>query len=225
MESSPPIPPTADQSSPPAVTEAPSAEEQATSSDENWVSLLDGHDLTKWVPMHMGSKSEWHRPSLDAEEWVAHNGILACNTTEHGWLKSDRQYTDFVLELEFKLPSQGNSGVFLRSPGEGPLSASSTTIQVIKTSAWPDNPARQTGAIQGLVAPNQSVQKPEGEWNSMRIRCDGSVVQVTMNGTKIIDASIDASVRPRSGFIGFSNWHGQANGTEFRNIRIRELTP
>ena len=215
------------QPSSPRAAQPETAEEPTVSSDENWVSLFNGRDLTNWTPMHIIGKWEAHRPSTEADEWVARDGILLCNTSANGWLKSDRQYADFDLELEFKLPPLGNSDVFVRSPGEGRLVKTGMGIQIIEESTWGSllNPVQRTGAIWGLVGPNQSVQKPVGEWNLMRIRCAGAEVQVSLNGTQILDAVIDEGTRPRSGFIGLSNWHGEANGTEFRNIRIRELAP
>lgn len=43
---------------------------------------------------------------------------------------------------------------------------------------------------------------------------------VSQNGTQILDAEINQNIRPRSAFLGLSNWHSEAKGMEFRNLRV-----
>jgi hypothetical protein len=62
------------------------------------------------------------------------------------------------------------------------------------------------------------------QWNTMRIRCKGDQVTITLNGEKVVDADMNAHEelknRPRKGYIGLQN-HG--SGLEFRNVRLRKL--
>ena len=53
-----------------------------------WESLFNGKDLTGWVPMHEVS-------------FVATNGNLRL-VKGMGWLRTEKQYTDFVLEVEWR---------------------------------------------------------------------------------------------------------------------------
>lgn len=73
------------------------------------------------------------------------------------------------------------------------------------------------------------VTKPIGQWNSLHIHCQADRIRTTVNGIQLVDANMRTNVelrdRPRAGYIGITNWRGHANGTAFRNIRIRQLDP
>ncbi|MCD4729743.1 MAG: DUF1080 domain-containing protein, partial [Bacteroidales bacterium] len=56
------------------------------------------------------------------EKWYVENGDLVCESgpeQQYGYLASENKYKDFLLRLEFKQESNGNSGVFFRSSLEG----------------------------------------------------------------------------------------------------------
>jgi len=209
---------------------SPAVSKTATSVNDD-VPLFNGRDLTGWTPMssfvHV-SLGEQHQPSQGG--WTVEDGTLVCSTQEPGWLKTNQQFSDFVLRLEFKLPANGNSDVYIRCPGTGRLSKTGMAIQIIDddSSEYSHRPVNRTGAIYGVVGPSQNVVCPANQWNSMEIRCLRDDVHVVLNGTSIVDADMyeyDALRNlPRSGFIGLANWRGLAKGTAFRNIRIKELT-
>ena len=210
---------------PKKVAPSPPGETHATA--EGFRPLFNGQDLTGWTPMlTTGRRSDTQSPTTGG--WIAQNGELVCATDANGWLKSDRQYGDFVLQLEFKLPSQGHSGVYIRSPDSGLLSQAGMQIQIIdpeyKTRAGKLAATHKTGAIWGVVGLSQPPDRPIGEWNSMEIRCEGDKVEVTLNGERTASANMSQESklrdRPRSGSIGIINWQGAAKGVSFRNIRI-----
>ncbi|MDA1055965.1 MAG: DUF1080 domain-containing protein, partial [Planctomycetota bacterium] len=196
--------------------------DDADDTDLAWLSLVD-EELTHWIPMQTsGRNDDVHQPAQGTADWIVRDGVIRCNTTQNTWLKSRAQHGDFVLELEFKLPPRTNSGVYVRCPGQGRLAHAGLEIQVIEEETWgtPLDPTRRTGAIHGLVGPKQNVLKPAGEWNVIRIRCHGNTVQVTLNGSMVVDVALQGSRVPKSGHVGLVNWHGEASGVEFRNIRI-----
>jgi formylglycine-generating enzyme required for sulfatase activity/type 1 glutamine amidotransferase len=202
----------------------------APPADDGFQSLFNGRDLAGWVPMKSsGANDNQHEPATGG--WIAQNGELVCATDRPGWLKSERQYGNFVLQLEFKLRPGGNSGVYIRSPDSGRLSRAGIEIQVIDEKLLPQgrapDPSQMSGAICTVTGPSQPSLRPMGEWNLMEIRCDGEDIEVTLNGTRTAAANMSATPqlrdRPRSGYIGLANWRGLANGMSFRNIRIKEL--
>ena len=73
---------------------------------EGFESLFNAKDLTGWQVNQGGN----------IKVWGAENGILYVNGAGGGWLMTDKEYGDFELRLEFKIPPKGNSGVALRSP-------------------------------------------------------------------------------------------------------------
>ena len=73
------------------------------------ISLFNGNDLSGWN-IH------------GTEKWYVENGDLVCESgpeNEYGYLSTEKFYDDFILTLEFKQVSNGNSGVFFRSTLEG----------------------------------------------------------------------------------------------------------
>ncbi|MBI5395573.1 MAG: SUMF1/EgtB/PvdO family nonheme iron enzyme [Verrucomicrobia bacterium] len=206
---------------------------QPLPSPDGFQPLFNGRDLTGWAPMlTTGQKNDVHQPATGG--WTVQSGELVCSTTQSGWLKSEQQYGDFVLQLEFKLPRDGNSGVYIRCPDSGPLSNAGMEIQIIdehgvSAPGFRSRPGRLTGAIFGVVGSQQPPRRPAGEWNSMEIRCEGDNVEVTLNGTRTVSANMnqypELRNRPRSGYVGISNVLGEAKGTAFRNIRIKNLPP
>ena len=77
-----------------------------TADEEGFVSLFDGKSLTGWNLMN-GAK------------FVVEDGVIK-HTDGHGWLRSDKQYADYQLHVEFRfLKPKQDSGVFLRAGMEG----------------------------------------------------------------------------------------------------------
>jgi hypothetical protein len=194
-----------------------------------WTDLINASGLTGWQPMEtFGTGGDQHRPTTGG--WEVRNGELVCTTDQPGWLKSAAQYADFELQTEFKVPAGGNSDVYVRCPVNGRLSKAGIAIQIIDehSGKFTMDPTNRPGAIWGVVGHDIApVTRPLGEWNSLSIRCEGDRVQVSINGQQTVDANMQAVPelrdRPRSGFIGISNWGGEARGVAFRNMRIRAL--
>ena len=92
-------------------------------------------------------------------------------------------------------------------------------------------PWQYTGSVYAVQASSPRVTRRAGEWQKMVIVCNGPKVDVTLNGTKIIDTNLiehmdklrkNPGLRRRSGYIGLQN-HGSL--VEYRNIQLTELRP
>jgi hypothetical protein len=178
--------------------------------------LFNGKDL-----------SGWEAVSGPADVWEWKDGKVVCKGGKGGWLCTKEQYGDFEIEVEYNCPKDGNSGVFIRAPREGHTSKLGMEIQILDDDAEIHRnikPFQHTASIYGVVAPSKPAQKKAGEWNTMRIRCKGDQVTITLNGEKVVDADMsayeDLKGRPRKGYIGLQN-HG--SGLEFRNVRLKKL--
>jgi hypothetical protein len=201
-----------------------SAEKEAPNGFE---SLFNGKDLTGWKVNQGGNMAVWG----------AENGILFVNGRGGGWLMTDKEYADFEVRLEYKLPPGGNSGVALRSPMRGDPAYVGMEIQILDD-LWHQNPkhfkglkrTQLTGSIYGVVPPSKEVSKPVGEWNQMQITAKGRHVTVILNGTKIVDANLDdytkehAKTHPgllrTKGHLGLQSHSGRV---EFRNLFVKPL--
>jgi hypothetical protein len=182
--------------------------------------LFNGKDLEGWK-VHGGK----------LKSWAAEKGILFVNGGGGGWLMTEKEYGDFELRLEFKVPKGGNSGVALRSPMKGDPAYTGMEIQILDDPSYKGlKDWQNTGSIYGVVAAKKLATKPVGEWNAYRIVCKGRQVTIELNGEKIVDANLDdhtekhAKTHPgllrAKGHIGLQEHGGKV---EFRNVYIKEL--
>jgi hypothetical protein len=185
--------------------------------------LFNGKNLTGWKVM--GGK---------ADAWGADAGILFVKGGGGGWLMTEKEYGDFELLLEYKLAEKGNSGVALRAPLKGQPTYDGMEIQILddvwhKANYKGLKRTQLTGSIYGVVPPSAEVSKPVGEWNKMRIVAKGRQITVELNGTKIVDANLDAhkdragqhpGLRRTKGHLGLQSHDGQL---EFRNLYVKPL--
>jgi hypothetical protein len=171
----------------------------------------------------------WQQIDGQSESWKFEDGILYTEGNGGGWLSTTKQYSDFHLELEFRVPPGGNSGVFLRSPHKGDPAYEGMEIQVLDDYA-PEyanlRSTQYTGSIYDIQPPAEKASKKANQWQKMTIQCIGSNVQVELNGRKIISANLNEhldklekhpGLARTEGFIGLQN-HGSR--IEYRNIKI-----
>jgi hypothetical protein len=175
----------------------------------------------------------WQQIEGQKGNWRFRDGILYTEGEGGGWLSTSRQYDDFALSLEFRVPPGGNSGVFIRAPHEGNPAYEGMEIQILDDYAdqWSGlQPCQYSAGIYDVQAPSERVSRPAGEWQTMVIVARGPRVQVGLNGVKVIDTNVTyyphkldthPGLKRERGYIGLQN-HGSR--TEFRNIRIRELS-
>jgi hypothetical protein len=194
---------------------------------EGFTPLFNGKDLSGWKAT--GKK----------EVWGAENGVLYVAGGGGGWLLTDKEYGDFELRLEYKMPKMGNSGVGLRTPapGEQPKGQNwdpayvGMEIQILDDANWKGLQSWQhTGSIYNVVPAKKVNSKPFGEWNSMRIVCKGPHVLIEHNGETLVDADLGKykdehakrhpGILRDKGHIGFQSYNYRV---EFRNIAIKEL--
>lgn len=189
---------------------------------EGFTALFNGKDLAGWKT-HGGKIEKW---TVDAGEKTIHTGKGG-----GGWLMTEKEYGDFELRLEFRVPKGGNSGVALRSPMMGDPAYTGMEIQILDDAAhkgikdW-----QQTGSIYGVVAPSSVPNKPLGEWNRYRIVCKGTKVVIELNGKKVVDADLEdhkekhgkahPGILRTKGHLGIQDHGGKV---EFRNLYVKEL--
>jgi hypothetical protein len=190
-----------------------------------WKPLFNGQDLWGWNAI-AGPLSAWH----------AENDLLKCDGGAGGWLATTDEYKNFELQLEFRLPAGGNSGVFLRAPETGNPAYEGMEIQVLDDEApvyAQIMPWQHCGSLYGLAAAKPGAVKKAGEWQKYDIVCDGQRVKITLNGMLVVDANLadyqdgkttDGKPHPglkrSQGHIGLQN---HETGVEYRNLRIRSL--
>jgi hypothetical protein len=192
----------------------------AAEAKDGFVRLFDGVSHAGWQG--------------DLKGYPIKDGVMTCEKGKD--IFTAKEYANFVLRFEFKLPPAGNNGVSIRTPlnSKLPSAYSGMEIQILddgdpKYKDLHDYQAH--GSIYGVVAAKRGFLKPVGQWNSEEIVADGGHIKVTLNGTVILDADIskidktvDGQKHPglhnAKGYIG---WAGHGDPVSFRNVRIKEL--
>lgn len=195
-------------------------EEETEESRPVFGTLFNGRNLDGW------------QVRGTADTWGVEDGILYTDGDGSGWLSTENEYDDFVIELEYRVPEGGNSGLFIRAPKEGNPAYEGLEIQILDDYADQYaqlEPWQYTGSIYFEQAPSNRVTKPSGEWQSMKVRALGPEIEVILNGELIVNTTLinymqnvpsHPGLLQRSGFIGLQN-HGDR--VDFKNIRIRKL--
>jgi hypothetical protein len=176
------------------------------------VSLFNGKNLDGWT-------------INGTEKWYVEDGLLVCESgpdKAYGYLSTDAYYDDFVLELEFLQEADGNSGVFFRSTVEGTI-VSGWQVEV----APPDH---DTGGIYEsygrgwLIKPDKEKDAylKMGEWNHMRIICNGDTVTTFLNGHEMVSLT-DQKIGEGKGGIALQIHDGGGIKVKWRNIKLTEL--
>ena len=176
--------------------------------------------------------------------WSNMNSIITATKDEALW--SEKEYDDFILDLEFKNADSTNSGIIVHASDMKDWIPHSVEIQIADdySEEWSKVvPSWQCAAIFGHQAATKRTVKKAGEWNHYTITCKGKKIWVVLNGELVneCDMSLYTSAKtnpdgseipewlsnpmaslPLQGHIGFQGKHAGAP-IYFRNIRIKEL--
>ena len=175
------------------------------------ISLFNGNDLDGWT-------------TYGTEKWYVENGDLVCENgpdNEYGYLSTNKYYDNFILTLEFKQESNGNSGVFFRSTVEGVI------IDGWQVEISP--PGMNTGGIyesygrEWLITPDPKKENLNyGDWNSMKIMVNGDNVKTWLNGIEMITLN-DEIIGQGKGSIALQIHAGDDVKVRWRNINLEKL--
>lgn len=206
----------------------------AAQAEDGFVPLFNGKDLSGWV-----------RRGGQAKYRVEDGAIVGTSVpnTPNTFLCTEKEYGDFILELEFKVDPGLNSGVQIRSqcfdePREVDIGGKTFKISAGRVHGYQveidPSPRAFSGGIydegrRGWLADlknNEAARKAfkPGEWNAFRIECRGNSIRTFINGVPAADLKDDVTSR---GFIALQV-HGVGKRAEplevrWRNIRIKEL--
>lgn len=197
--------------------------------------LFNGKDLSGWVDVNTSK-----------ETWTVRDGLLVCSGKPIGVMRSEKQYENFILHIEWRhMEAGGNSGVFIWSEGtvpEGRRLPKGMEVQMLELQ-WPflnpekDGKPRPLGYVSGELfganglkttpdnprgSRSQSVEmrcKGKGEWNTYDVVAVDGVVKLAING-KFVNGVSQASVKK-----GYLCLESEGAEIHFRNIRIFELPP
>ena len=182
---------------------------------EDWVQLFNGKNLDGWT-------------EIGKEKWVVEDGTIhgMAISKAYGYLKTNKNYKDFHLSLQFKCEGDGNSGVFFRvdfKPGtpdvtQGPQFEVDCTL------------GRHTGGIydvgrQWIVwpAPENEIVVRRGDWNEYLLKVEGNHYVSRLNGVTLVDFT-DPKPKAEDGGIALQLHSGGEGNMRFKEIYIRDLS-
>lgn len=186
-----------------------------------FASMFNGKDLSGWEGA--------------VDQYEVADGAIRCKPHQGGNLYTRAQFSDFIAQLEFKLPPAGNNGLAIRFSGKGnPAFDGFCEIQVLDTEhpRYAKIDPRQTcGSVYGMIPAQRGYLRPTGEWNFEQVTLRGSTVKVELNGSVILDGDVAKVTEFMAGHqhpgkdrkVGHFGFAGHGDAVEFRNIRILRL--
>jgi hypothetical protein len=170
------------------------------------IELFNGNDLAGWKLRDPQGPNGWKA--------VDHEMV---NEMPSGDIRTEKEFKDFKLHIEFNCPSKSNSGVYLRGRYE---------VQIVDSYGQPPE-SHRLGGLYGFISPTENAGKPGGEWQTYDITLLGRYVTVVLNGKTIInDKEIPGitggALHSREGEPGPLLLQGDHGKISFRNI---VLTP
>ena len=177
------------------------------------IPLFNGKDLSGWKVM--GGPSGWS----------AQAGLLVNDAKQepgkhksYANIRTDREFEDFNLTLQARVPKGGNSGIYLRGIYE---------VQVADSYGQKAD-SHGIGGLYSRITPTENPAKPAGEWQTFDITLVNRHVTVILNGKKIIDN------QPLLGCTGGALWadefrpgpiylQGDHTSVDYRDIVLRPV--
>ncbi|MFV1994269.1 MAG: DUF1080 domain-containing protein [Verrucomicrobiales bacterium] len=192
------------------------------SEESGYISLFNGKNLEGWINVNG-----------EADTWQVRDGAMVCSGEPQGFIRTDKIYENYVLEVEWRHAAPGgNSGIFIHadaSPEPGAPSPRCIEAQLLDgdhgslfgirgASLVPvTNPGKKGKTA--LAGPLEKRCKPAGEWNRYVITARGHTVELAVNGKVVTRAKKTSQDK---GYIGLQSEHSEVH---FRDIRIRSLGP
>lgn len=195
------------------------------SADEGFVEIFNGKDLTGWV---VEGKKNYQQNDKEKPVWTVEDGLIVCAGKGYGFLRYDKELTDSIVRVEYRMSKGCNSGLGIRGvkftgSAKTRPSFAGYEIQILDDAGR--KPSRHSsGSLYRYVAPKVNATKPAPEWNVVEIECRGPKIRITTNGQTIHDldqTTIEQTKnKPLSGYFSLQD-HGKR--IEFRNLRLKEL--
>lgn len=198
----------------------------------HWTDLFNGEDLSGWVDVN-----------TSPETWRVEDGLLKCSGKPIGVMRSEKQYENFLLHVEWRhMEAGGNSGIFAWSDAipfgnrlpKG-LEIQMLELEWVKLRTKKGKPPPPIAYVHGELfgaggmkaipdnpRGNRSKSlenrcKGRGQWNTYDVVCVDGVVKLSVNG-KFVNGISDSQYKK-----GYLCLESEGAEIHFRNLKIMEL--
>lgn len=202
--------------------------------DDGFTSLYNGKDLTGW-----------HNVNCAPDTFIAKGEEIITNGNPIGYLRSAKQYENFILEVDWmhkNTKEVGNSGIFVWGdplPAVGTGYTRGIEVQVLVNLEYRDKATNAVTAsshgdlfsIWGAKCkpdrphpvgwerclPIANHAKGGGEWNHYKVVANDGTIKLSVNGHEVSGVS---QCSPRKGYLALESEAAQCH---FKNLKIKEL--
>jgi len=187
----------------------------------DWKTLFDGEGFTGWNAL----SDRWVPLKDPRPGWDVLAGVIVHDPSQTSNLVTHETFRDFMLSLEYQVPV--GAKVTVASSGVGFATKDGENYSVLECDITPGKSGTLLSVAhatfgskiknpQGLevVPAEKGVERPQGEWNELTVRCDGRRITVSLNGKVVNRAESDHPI-----FTGIG-LQGADMAVNFRNIRV-----
>ncbi|MHA8092038.1 3-keto-disaccharide hydrolase [Aquirufa regiilacus] len=174
---------------------------------EGFKLLFDGKTFAGW--------HTYGKPGQVGASWTIEDGIIGFDLAKKdgGDLITDAAYVNYDFSVDWKISPNGNSGIIFNVT-EDPVKYHSTyntgpEMQVLDDAGHPDGKIikHNSGDLYDLIKSSVNVTKPVGEWNTARIVNNRGLLQLYLNGSKVVETRTDDA-----------NWKEMVAGSKFKTM-------
>jgi hypothetical protein len=176
-------------------------------SDEGFVSLFNGQDLSGWKASENGN-------------FAVEDGVIVVRGNR-AHLFTISEYRNFDFTCEIMTQPGSNSGIYFHTAYEETWPSRGYEVQVNCTHSDPV----KNGSLWGVVK-NYNARVKDNEWYAMQITVEGQNIVTRVNGEIVVDytepAGVTAARRIEKGSIALQA-HDPKSVVRYRNIRLKQL--
>jgi hypothetical protein len=190
--------------------------------NDGWVNLFNGKDLTGWKQLNGEAK------------YTVENGVIVGTTvlnTPNSFICTEKNYSDFVFEVDLLVEPDMNSGIQFRSESKSDYNNGRVhgyQCEVDPSArAWSGgiyDEARRGWLYTLELNPKAQPALKMGEWNRYRIECIGNSIKTWINGVACSHVIDDMTP---TGFIALQvhgigkNKEKEGQQIKWKNVRIK----
>ena len=151
------------------------------------VELFNGKDLTGWV--------SFLKDNADAAgTWSVQDGLLKCTGKPNGYLRTEKNYADYKVTVEWKFTKPGNTGVLVHMHQPEKIWPLTVECQGMHDHQgdmyfWSGSKCAELTKGPKVARKAADAEKPVGEWNTFQVICAKDTITILVNGTEMNKAT------------------------------------